>query len=356
VTDCQAQQKAQLTGSQCHVAVGRPLITAMMSAALTALLVLRDRPTPTSSLAGTGSNCAPRHITVTGGGPMPNWTTNVVTAACTGNGVADDTSCLQAAANSARSRNKPLVIAYTSAFYKVSSPITIYTSVGGVGGMPMIKTTSATGDGTGKILVLASGMTGWVYNLHLIGTFNGNNARGGEFSHNLDVGSVNGVTIKGNLFENAMGDSVGTDISNFDGGGGNSQNVIVSNNTMKNPYRCAVALVTNQKNWVIMNNVIDKPVNHVSGIDFEPEGGTVTNVEVAYNKFAMNNRRPNPERGADGKAVFGWQIPKSPRPGGNYYIHHNYGTFGTGFSGFGGGDGWGYINQSANAEGGRPKQ
>jgi hypothetical protein len=304
-------------------------------------------------VAGTGGNYAPGHITVTGGGSMPDWTKNVVTAACTGNGVADDTSCLQAAANSARSQNKPLVIPYTSAFYKVSRQISIYTSVGGVGGKPTIKTTSTSANGTGKILVLASGMTGWVYNLHLVGTFNGSNANGGEFSHNLDVGSVNGVTIKGNLFENAMGDSVSTDISHFDGGRG-GQNVIVSNNTMKNPYRCAVGFTYSQKNWVIMNNVIEKPVNFVSGIDFEPEAaGTVTNVEVAYNRFVMNNRTPNPNRGADGKAVFGWRVPATPSPGGSYYIHHNYGTFGTGFSGFGGG-GWGYIDQSANAEGASP--
>jgi hypothetical protein len=196
-------------------------------------------------------------------------------------------------------------------------------------------------------------MTGWIYNLHMVGTFNGSNENGGEWSHNLDIGSVNGVTIKGNLFENAMGDAIGTNISNYDGGGA-SQNVIVSNNTLKNPFRCGVALVKNQKNWVIMNNVIEKPVNYVSGIDFEPVAGTVTNFEVAYNKFVMNNRTPNPSRGADGKAVFGWQVPTSPNPGGNYYIHHNYGTFGTGFSGFGGGN-WGYIYRSANGEGGRPK-
>jgi hypothetical protein len=102
-----------------------------------------------------------------------------------------------------------------------------------------------------------------------------------------------------------------------------------------------------------MNNIIEKPVNFVSGIDFEPEAGSVTNVEVAYNKFVMNNRTTNPSRGADGKAVFGWQVPAVTSPGGNYYIHHNYGTFGTGFSGFGSSNtnNWGYIYQSANAEG-----
>jgi hypothetical protein len=307
---------------------------------------------PPPGLTGTGASYAPTYITATGGGSMPNWATGVVTAPCAGDGVTDDTACLRGAAESAHSQNKPLVIPYTPAFYKVSGRITIYTSVGGVGGMPTIKTTSTSGDGSGTILVLAPGMNGWVYNLHLAGTFDGANASGGEWSHNVDIGSVNGVTIKGNLLENAMGDALATDISQFDGGGGASQNVIVDSNTIRNPYRCGVALVKNQKNWVISNNIIDKQVNYVSGIDFEPEAGTVTNVEVTYNKFVMNNRAVNPTRSADGEAVSGWMVPTSPNPGGNYYLHHNYGTFGTGFAGFGGN--FGYILQSSNAEGTSP--
>ena len=50
------------------------------------------------------------------------------------------------------------------------------------------------------------------------------------------------------------------------------------------------------------------------------------------------------------RAVFGWQVPGNYNPGGNFYLHHNYGTFGTGFSGFGGSN-WGYVFQSANVEG-----
>ncbi|HEX9308094.1 MAG TPA: hypothetical protein VF894_11430 [Anaeromyxobacter sp.] len=310
-------------------------------------------PPPSANLQGAGTTHKASFLTdVTGGGSMPSWTANVVTASCAGDGVADATACLQAAANAARDQGKSLVIPATSAFYKISGAITIYTSVGGVGGMPTITQTNQNATwGAQKMFILAPGMTGWIYNLHLIGTFNGSNAVT-EHGHQIDVGNVNGVTIKGNLLENAMGDSVSTDISQWDGGSV-SQNVIVDGNTMRNPYRCAVAFIHSQRNWIVMNNVIDKPVNFVSGVGIEPEGaGVVLHVEVAYNKFVMNNRTQNPARGADGQAVFGWHVPDPPTPtaGGDYYVHHNYGTFGTGFSGFGNG-GWGYIYQASNVEG-----
>lgn len=98
--------------------------------------------------------------------------------------------------------------------------------------------------------------------------------------------------------------------------------------------------------------------NFVSGIDFEPEGTRpVQNVEIGYNKFIMNNRTTNPSRGADGKAVSGYQVPGNPSPGGNYYLHHNYGTFGTGFGVFylSSGGSWGYILKDKNAEGQNPQ-
>ncbi len=314
---------------------------------------VKNDAAPQIASQGTGASYGAVFLTgVTGGGPMPDWSSNALTAACAGDGVTDDTACLQAAAVAARDQGKVLVIPATSAFYAINGPFTVYTSVGGVGGTPTIKQTSTSGVyPMQKMMLLASGMTGWIYNLHLVGTFDGSNAIT-EHGHEIDVGTVNGVTIKNNLLENAMGDAVGTDVSAFDGGTG-GQNVLVDGNTMRNPYRDGVSFVYNQQNWVITNNVIDKQVNFVSGIDIEPErGGVVLHVEIAYNQFVMNNRTVNPTRGADGMAVFGWHVPDPPTPtaGGDYYLHHNYGTFGTGFSGWGNG-GWGYIYEASNAEG-----
>ncbi len=342
---------AETTGTY-HIVATSTFDASKTTSAVVTVTTSPAPPPPPANTQGTGTAYKPAYMTsVTGAGAMPSWTANVVTAACAGDGVADDTSCLQAAANAARDQRKVLVIPTTSAFYKISGAITISTSVGGVGGMPTIKQTNGSGAwGAQKMLVLAPGMTGSIYNLHLVGTFNGSNAVT-EHGHQIDVGNVNGVTIKGNLLENAMGDAVSTDISQWDGGSV-SQNVIVDGNTMRNPYRCGVAFIHNQRNWVVMNNVIDKPVNFVSGIDFEPEGGgTILNVEVAYNKFVMNNRETNPSRDGDGKATFGWGVPGATNPGGNLYLHHNYGTFGSGFGYFAGSGTWGSIYSANNVEG-----
>ena len=320
--------------------------------ATAAVTVTPSPPVASAPPQGTGTTYRASYITgVTGGGPMPDWT-RAVTASCAGDGQTDDTSCLQAAANAARDQQKPLVVPAKSSFYRTTAPVTVYTSIGGVGGMPTIMNTNTSATWPlQKIIILAPGMSGWVYNLHLVGTFDGTNAVT-EHGNQVDVGSVNGVTIKNNLFENPQGDAVSTDASAFDGGGG-SQNVLVDGNTMRNPYRCAIALNYAASNWVATNNVMDKQVNFVSGIDIEPEkAGVVLHLEIAYNHFVMNNRTVNPSRGADGKAVFGWHVadPPTPTAGGDYYVHHNYGTFGTGFSGWGNG-GWGYIYEASNVEG-----
>lgn len=348
VTDAGLYTAAAVPGTY-HV------IAASADASKTSTATVTVKANPSTQIRqGTGASYGGSFVTgVTGGGAMPSWTGNVVTAACAGDGSTDDTGCLQAAANAARDQGKVLVVPATGSYYRVTGPVIVSTSIGGVGGTPTIRTTNSAGTNAGSILRLAPGMTGWVYNLHLVGAFDGGNASG-EWAHNIDVGSVSGVTISGNVLENAIGDAVGTDASAFDGGSTRSVNVLVDANTMRNPYRCAVAFTKNQSNWLITNNLIDKQVNYVSGIDIEPEAATVTNVEIAYNRFVMNNRTPNPNRGADGKAVFAWQTPTSSNPGGNYYLHHNYGTFGTGFVGIAGA--FGYVYQASNVEGGSVPQ
>jgi hypothetical protein len=315
-----------------------------------AVVTVKAPGSSSPSRQGTGTAFGASYVTgATGGGAMPSWSENAVTASCAGDGATDDTSCLQAAANAARDQGKVLAIPAKPSFYRLTGPVKISTSVGGVGGTPVLKQTNTSATyGAQEVLLLARGMTGWVYNLHLVGTFDGSNAVT-EFGHLVDVGSVNGVTLLGNVLENAMGDAIGTDVSRWDGGSG-GQNVLVDGNTIRNPYRCAVAFVYTQRNWTIVNNLMDKPVNYVSAIDIEPEaGGSVVGVEIAYNRFVMDNRTPNPSRGADGKAVFAWQTPNTASPGGNYYLHHNYGTFGTGFFGLAGA--FGYVLQVSNVEG-----
>jgi len=207
-------------------------------------------PPPPPSGVGTGTAYNASYVTsATGGGAMPSWTTNVVNAAsfgAKGDGVADDTAALQNAANAARDQGKPLVIPATAAFYKISSYLQIYGSVGGINGMPTIRQTNQAWDLNAVVLRLVPGMTGWVYNLHLQGTFTTwtSGAPPGEWAHGIDVGAVSGVTIKNNLIENVKGDCIGTDgVRNY-GGTTKAVNVIVDGNTLRNPVRCSFAAVT----------------------------------------------------------------------------------------------------------------
>jgi hypothetical protein len=325
-------------------------VTATLVVPVTAAAAAASAPAVTT---GAGTTHQPTYLTgVTGGGSMPS-TAGAPTASCAGDGATDDTACLQNAINSAAAAGKPLLLPATPSYYKISTVLNVTTSLIGTGGMPTIKTVNTDQYGTGSVLQLADGFSGWVYNIHAVGTWDGTISPGTEYNHGINMGCVNGVTVMGNLLEKMRGDGISTDACQQSGG--SSQNVLVANNTTKDTWRCGVAFTTTSMNWVIRDNLIDKQVNYVAGIDFEPWTIplTVTNVEVLYNKFNMNNRTAlaSPTSGnASGTAVFGWA--SVPSPGGTYWVHHNYGTFGTGFGSFDGG--FTNVMVTSNAEGSSP--
>lgn len=303
----------------------------------------------------------PQYVTnVTGAGAMPS-TSGAPTASCAGNGTTDDTTCLQNALNSAYAAGKPLLIPYTSAGFKITSRLVTRTSIIGVpdasGNLPTIFTTNTTQYDLGTILNIPDGASGvWITGLHLVGIWDGTQQDAAyQFNAGITIECASNITISGNLIERMRGDGIeGGSTSNFCA---NSANVLIANNTFRNSWRCAaMSANTFQDRWVVRDNVIEKQVNFVSAIDFEPvvAGGHVTNIEVLYNKFVMNNRSPLlvPDSGAaSGKAVAGWAAIASP--GGNIYVHHNYGTFGTGIGALYG-SGWGYTLYSTNVEGANP--
>jgi hypothetical protein len=299
--------------------------------------------------AGTGFNYTPSYINVTGGGVMPD-TTDGLTCNCDGTGVTDVTACLQAALDSASSLGKPLLIPYTDGYYMISNRLMVNCSVMGIGGMPTIKQT----DELSQALLLVDDMTGWIYNLHIIGTYDGtpHPLENKEYAHNIALRGVNGVTISNNLLETPQGDNIGDD-----GGAQNSvRNVLITNNTLLDPWRCNISASGVCDRWAIMNNYLTYASQYVDPIDFEPyqPSSLVTNMEIGYN----NIQSPKPPKN-DATHFYqgivtlaGWF---DPIPGGNIFSHHNFGDWGVPFispTGYQGGTvTWTNILTLNNAEG-----
>lgn len=278
---------------------------------------------PLAPVAGTGGDHNPSHVTVTGGGALPSMTGAPTLNAALGDGTTDATAAIQAAIYSAAVAGKPLLIPATSSFYRVTAPLTVSTSLIGVGGQPTIKTTSTAGDYQGVVLRLAQNFTGWIYNLHLQGTHNGT---GGEYAHGISVGGVNGVTISGNLIEDVRGDAVADNAQENDSSA--ARNVLVKGNTFRHTQRCMVSLVNVADRWAVLDNFCDNTTPRVHPIDLEPwhAASLVTNVEVAYNKIVTPPNQAETDIGnyLGAIAVNAWF---DPSPGSNIFVHHNYGSW-----------------------------
>lgn len=276
--------------------------------------------------AGTGNTYKPQYLTnVTGGGAFPD-ISNGYTCNCDGTGATDATACLQNAINQAYTLNKPLLIPYTSGFYKIGRVLQVKVSMIGIGaGMPTIKQANTCGQSSCSGLQLVRNMSGWIYNLHIVGTYTGASGSG-EWAHNILVGGdTAGVTIKGCLLENPMGDNISDGYEGY----GKSKNVIVDNNTMNTPRRCNFSLTGLDDGWVFTNNVLLYTANYVNPIDLEPDNEAcyITNVEIGYNKITSTGA---------GQQYY-HEILKmtayfDKTPGGNIYAHHNYGTWGVKFA------------------------
>lgn len=312
---------------------------------------------PATPGAGTGGAFKPQHISVTGGGAMP---TGGVTASCACDGSTDDTSCLTAAASAAAAQNEALLIPHTSAGCKVSGTIDVSTSVIGVGaGRPLIQMTGDTGNPVNgvysahailRLVGAASGSAYWIYGLHLRGSFM--TVAQGEYDYGLEIVGSN-VTVAGNVIEDTYGDSI--QLGDEYRPPAVARNVIVDSNTLANPYRTNVFPNVVDHVW-IGNNVLSRTSVYdagftVSSIDFEPDQNPGDSyVEIAYNEFAVP---------AADDAVGGWQHDSDwgvTQPGGNDFVHHNYGSWTTFWvaPGATGASTWGSFTVSDNVPGASP--
>ena len=233
--------------------------------------------------------------------------------------------------DSAAAEGKPLLIPATDSFYMITERLFVNTSVMGIGGMPTIKQTGkrigTESNSNYQGLCLEADMTGWIYNLHLVGTYDGINkdaGADGEFAFNISLRGVNGVTIMNNILETPQGDNISDD------GAPEKpvRNVLIKNNSMTNPWRCSISISGIADSWAILNNFITWHSQYVGPIDFEPnkELSLVTNIEFGYNDVYS----PELEWQNEGhyEAIFkpnGWF---DQTPGGNIFSHHNWGEWG----------------------------
>jgi hypothetical protein len=200
-----------------------------------------------------------------------------------GDGVTDDTAAFRAAA----ATGKGLRIPKPRAHYRLTGRVDVHGSVVGEG-MPEIRMYGATGSRDHAQTVFAlDGYDGpgvVFRGLHLNGQWDGVGTDG-EWSHLIQIRASRNVTVEDNVLERPYGDCIYVGSRRGEGDGG--RNVVVRNNTLRDPRRCAVAVVAGE-GVTIARNRIEKRLDYVAAIDLEPDPETrdaVQGVVIEDNDF-----------------------------------------------------------------------
>lgn len=205
-----------------------------------------------------------------------------------GDGIADDTAAFRAAA----ATGKNIFVPRPKVAYRVTGFVALRTSIRGDGSLPTIRMDGADGDpdqGHARNILVVHGYTGpglTVRGLRLDGGWDGEAARG-EWSHCIRVTSSRNVVIEGNVLERAYGDCVF--IGHYAGTSPSfpPRDVVVRNNTLSRPRRCAVAIVSGAGVTVEGNRIV-KSNDYVAAVDLEPDPlgyQRVDGVTIADNAF-----------------------------------------------------------------------
>lgn len=205
-----------------------------------------------------------------------------------GDGSTDDRVAFQSAANAARDAGKVLYIPKPSSKYRFyTTGIRVYTSVRGDGSMPQVWMDGTTGDWKSSVFQVVDykGTGISISGIHILGGWDG--VSSGEHSSGVYIGGSQNVTVENMLLENFRGDGV------YVGGGGltgaQSKDIIVRNNTINNPNRCAVAVI-HVNGLSITGNTMNKSNNFVTILDIEPNPNNVDNVwNVTIDKNTINS-------------------------------------------------------------------
>lgn len=216
--------------------------------------------------------------------PVATGLVDVTRFGAKGDGVADDTAAFRAAA----ATGKGLRIPRPPDHYKLTGRVDVRGSVVGDGSMPEIRMYGATGSRDhAQTMFALDGYDGpgvVFRGLHLNGQWDGAGTDG-EWSHLIQLQASRNVTVEDNLLERPYGDCVYVGSRKGEGDGG--RNILVRNNTLRDPRRCAVAVVA-AEGVTIAKNRIEKPRDYVAAIDLEPDPETrdaVKGVVIEDNDF-----------------------------------------------------------------------
>jgi len=201
----------------------------------------------------------------------PGWV-DVRAFGAVGDGRADDTAAFRAAA----ATGKKLFVPRPPAFYRLTGYVALRSSIRGDGSLPTIRMDGADGDpdqGHARNILVIDGYTGpglTVRGLRLDGGWDGA-GRAGEWSHCVQVTSSRNVTIEENVLERPYGDCVF--IGHYAEGSAPAfppSRIVVRNNTLARPRRCAVAIVSGE-GVTVQDNRIVKANDYVAAIGLEPD-------------------------------------------------------------------------------------
>ncbi|QIY92594.1 glycosyl hydrolase family 28-related protein [Chryseobacterium gallinarum] len=221
---------------------------------------------------------------------------NVKDFGAKGDGVTDDTQAFQKAANT----RKPILVQNTKNSYLISGRVRLYNSIIGIGN-PIIKMTSLINNfiqpkdykyGKHSIFHIGNYQSNTpliIEGLILDGSWNGKN-KGSEFEAAVYIASSKNIIVRNNIIKNTLGDAIlvywynssyEKEIKNY------CENILIENNTLINPYRCNVAVVSG-KDITIKNNKIEKYNDYVVPIDLEMDnwdrdGQLMQNVNIIGN-------------------------------------------------------------------------
>ena len=297
-------------------------------------------PGSTGSVAGalylddaSGTTLAAVPVTAAGQVLDSTNSVSVVAYGAKGDGVTDDRSAFQAAADAAGA-TKVLFVPQPPGgqYYLLSGVVLIQGSIVGEPGnsRPELRMIGADGsDNPGgpspyTILYYKGNTSGTVVTgLHLNGGRDfaaGTDVYGlGEQSHALVLQNVSDAWIENNLIEATQGDNIQL------GGEPNTnpvESVRVINNVLQHPMRCAV-FPGNTSGLQVFLNTISKVVEYQSTIDFEPNlaGQADWNAEIAYNDFDVTLEH-------DHGVITSTVATGIPSPGGDINVHANWGAAG----------------------------